>query len=231
MSFADLYASPLQHPGLLWASAVLGLLLALARRGLSPHVRWFCVALTVVSLFDAWLTANQILGLESTKSAPPWVPLIFVLLGDFRYFFFVESARPNGSLSITVRGLGRALAWTLVVPIGSQALMLMLGTDESRVLFLVYELSFVVLLCTLLFVYLPRRVQAARWVRLVTLFGVFYYALWASADAVILFTRADEGFLLRIVPNVLYYGGFVPIVAWTAPLGRRRSNPGGTARA
>lgn len=225
MSFAELYASPLQHPGLLWFGALLGLVLALARRALSRQVQWFCIALTVVSLLDAWLTANHILGFDATASAPRWVPLTFVLLGDFRYFFFVESARPAGTLVITKRGLLRACAWTAVVPIGSQVVIYALGSDQPRVLYLVYELSFVVLLCAFLFRYLPRRAQAMHWTRLVTLFGVFYYGLWALADAVILSTGADEGFLLRIVPNLLYYGGFVPIVAWTAPESPRLGRP------
>lgn len=217
MSFAELYASPVQHPGLLWFGALLGLVIALARRPLSRQLKWFCIVLTVVSLFDAWLTANEILGFDATTSAPRWVPLIFVLLGDFRYFFFVESARPGGTLTITKRGLLRAFAWTAIVPIGSQVMMFLLRSDQARVLYLVYELSFVALLCAFLFGYLPRFAKAVHWTRLVTLFGVFYYGLWAFADAIILFTGADEGFLVRILPNLLYYGGFVPIVAWTAP--------------
>ena len=49
------------------------------------------------------------------------------------------------------------------------------------------------------------------------MFVIGYYGLWAAADAIILTTGADMGFLLRVLPNALYYGGFVPVVAWTAP--------------
>ena len=52
-------------------------------------------------------------------------------------------------------------------------------------------------------------------------FVIGYYALWASADAIILASGADVGFLLRVVPNALYYGGLVPVIAWTAPTADR----------
>jgi hypothetical protein len=51
----------------------------------------------------------------------------------------------------------------------------------------------------------------------VTRFVIAYYALWAAADALILTMGADAAFLLRVLPNVLYYGGLVPAIAWTAP--------------
>jgi hypothetical protein len=51
----------------------------------------------------------------------------------------------------------------------------------------------------------------------VSLYVIGYYALWAGADAIILTSGADTGFLLRVLPNALYYGGFVPVVAWAAP--------------
>lgn len=218
MSYADLYASPLQHPWILWIAAALGLLAALSRRDLSREARWFCLALTAVALLDAWLTADRVLGLGALKgSAATWVPLLFVLLGDFRYFFFVESARPDGRLAVGSKGLWTAAAWTLVVPIGAQLLVHAIGAQEPRVLFLVYEVLFVALLFFMSRVYLPRHAKALRWTRLMTRFGIAYYGLWAVADAIILFSGADEGFLLRVVPNLLYYGGFVPAVAWTAP--------------
>jgi hypothetical protein len=44
-----------------------------------------------------------------------------------------------------------------------------------------------------------------------------YYTLWGTADAVILATGSDVGFGLRVLPNLLYYGGFVAAVVWLAP--------------
>jgi hypothetical protein len=40
-----------------------------------------------------------------------------------------------------------------------------------------------------------------------------YYALWAAADVLIL-AGVDAGWLLRCVPNQLYYGFTVPFVWW-----------------
>ncbi len=81
-----------------------------------------------------------------------------------------------------------------------------------------YETLFVVLAIGLSRVYLPRRSVALLWTRRVTRFVIAYYALWVVADAVILTTGADVAFLLRVLPNVLYYGGLVPAIAWAAPV-------------
>ncbi|MFZ1865090.1 MAG: hypothetical protein WAU39_12765 [Polyangiales bacterium] len=218
MSFEQLYASPIQHPWLLWASALLGLLVALSKRGLSRQVRAFCVALTVLSLLDAWLTADSVLGVGPLEGvAASLVPLLFVLLGDFRYFFLIEAARADGTLAVGRTTVAIAAAWTSVVPIGSQLVVHAIGSEEPRVLFLVYETLFVMLSLGLYAAYLPRHARAVRWTRRVTLFVLIYYGSWAFADAVILHSSADAGFLVRMLPNVLYYGGFVPAVAWTAP--------------
>lgn len=223
MSYAAFYDSFIQHPLLLWAAALVGLALALSRRGLSRSLRWFCVALTVLSLLDAWLTTKQIPGIGPLSGvAASLVPLAFVLLGDFRYFVFIESARSDGTLSATVRGLLRACAWTLVVPLGSQLAVVLLDSYEPRTLFLVYEALFVVLSLAIIALYLPRHVDAPGWTRRVTRFVIGYCVLWAAADAIILTTGDDLGFLLRVIPNALYYGGLVPTIAWTAPLPTRR---------
>lgn len=218
MTYAELYDSLLQHPMLLWVAAIVGLLLALSRCGLTPAVRWFCVALTSISLFDAWLTTDDVPGIGSlTGAAASLVPLAFVLIGDFRYFFFIESARSDGSLAVSASGLARACAWTLVVPLGSQLVVSLLGSDDPRVLFLVYEVLFVLLSAGIAARYLPQHSDALRWTRRVTVFIIAYYGLWAVSDAIILRTGADWGFLLRMLPNVLYYGGLVPMIAWAAP--------------
>ena len=58
--------------------------------------------------------------------------------------------------------------------------------------------------------------EVSRWLREVTGFVAVQYALWALADAVILWVH-PAGFLLRVVPNVLYYGLFVGYVFLRAP--------------
>lgn len=220
MSYAEFYDSFVQHPLLLWVAALVGVSVALSRRGLSRSVRWFCIALAIVSALDAWLSTTRVPGLGPLpKAAASLVPLTFVLIGDFRYFFFIESAQQDGRLALSVKRLARAGAWTLVVPLASQLLIATLDSNDPRVLYLVYEILFVVLSVLIAALYLPRRTNALRWTRRVTGLVIAYYALWAAADAMILTTMNDLGFLLRVFPNVLYYGGLIPIIAWTAPAG------------
>lgn len=222
MTYAEFYASSLQHPWLLWASALLGLLIALARPDLSRRARWFCIVLTGVSMADAWLTADDVIGIGPLHGvASSWVPLVFVLLGDFRYFFFVQIARPEGTLAIRAKSVWIACGWTLLVPVASQLVVHVLGSDQPRVLFLVYETLFVLLALWLHASYLPKHAKAVRWTRRVTGWVLTYYALWAFADAVILFFGADAAFVARVLSNVLYYGGLVPAIAWSAPRTRR----------
>ncbi|MGB9339694.1 MAG: hypothetical protein WCB63_10665 [Polyangiales bacterium] len=218
MSYAEFYDSFIQHPLLLWGAAILGLLLALSGPALSFTVRRYCIALATISLLDAWLTSNDVPGIGPlTGAAASFVPLAFVLIGDFRFFLFIESAKPDGTLAASAAAWMRASAWTLLVPLASQLAVLALGSNESRLHFFIYESLFVVLSIGFARVYLPRRSHAPQWTRRVTRFVISYYTLWAAADAIILTTGADAGFLLRVLPNVLYYGGLVPAIAWAAP--------------
>ena len=227
MSYAEFYDSFIQHPLLLWGAALLGLLIALSRPGLSRSTRWFCVALTALALCDAWLTTTHVPGIGPlTGAAASLVPLTFVLLGDFRYFFFIESAQPDGALAPNLRGIAKACAWTLVVPLASQLVIAAGGSDDARVLFFVYETLFVFLLLAVSAFYLPRGDGALPWTRRTTSFVIGYYALWAAADGIILATHNDLGFLLRTIPNGLYYGGLVPVIAWTAQLRPQRGPQG-----
>jgi hypothetical protein len=216
--YAEFYESFVQHPLLLWGAALVGLVVALSRPGLSGTVRAYCVALAAISLFDAWLTSDQVVGIGTLSgAAASFVPLTFVLVGDFRYFLFVESAKPNGTLCTSPDSVVKAFAWTLLVPLASQIVVLAMGSNEPRILFLIYEILFVMVSIGISRVYLPQRSGALQWTRRVTRFVIAYYALWAAADALILTIGADAAFLLRVLPNVLYYGGLVPAIAWTAP--------------
>jgi hypothetical protein len=144
----------------------------------------------------------------------------FVLLGDFRVFLLVLFlAAPE------VRGLprvaGEAALWTLVVPVvavaGEAVLRALAGDLPSQSIWLVYELAFLAMALVLRGVVVPARIAAERWrlrayLRAVTAYVAVYYALWATADVLIMVGGFDAGWALRIVPNQLYYAFYVPLV-------------------
>ena len=116
--FEAFYASAWQHPLALWLAALAGAAVCLARRDLDPTVRHYGLALTAVSLCDAWLTANHVFGIGALPaSLASTVPLGFVLAGDFRYLLLWETATPQGALAITPRGAIRAVLLTAIVPV------------------------------------------------------------------------------------------------------------------
>src|SRR4029453_9055660 len=144
------------------------------------------------------------------------VPLLFVLAGDFRYLLLWEVATRDGAIARPSRaGLLRAALLTAIVPITAPVPPPAIAPGEPRVLFLVYELAFSALAFALLRWHPNAR--AVPWVRAVTGFVLLYYALWAGADTLILSTGSDLGHALRLLPNLLYYGGFIAAVAWLAP--------------
>ena len=110
----------------------------------------------------------------------------------------------------------RAALWSFVVPIASFAFRSLLPDSPSRkqTMFLFYEALFTVLMLAARFVWPSPR---TRWGKRVVLYVVAYYALWALSDALILGLHLDVGYLLRVVPNVLYYGGLLAAVSLTAP--------------
>jgi len=216
--FAAFYASPIQHPWLLWLAAALGLMLVLTRTDLDAGVRRYAVALAILSFGDAWLTSNPVYGIGSLSgSAASAVPLVFVLMGDFRYLLLVTSATPDGRLAPNARRLLAAAGLTLIVPIATQLVLAALPEPHAgpRVMFLIYELAFFAL--TALLQRVHPNVRANPWIRSLSRFVMLYYGLWATADVILLATGSDLGFLLRTLPNLLYYGGLIAAIASFAP--------------
>lgn len=219
--FETFYASPMQHPFLLWLSAVIALGFCGARDGLDSSVRRYCMALGLLSLLDAWLSSREIIGIGALSGTlATVVPLFFVLAGDFRYLLLAVSATPGGRIELTRRRTALALGVTLIVPVSTQVVLGLLpdSLDTPRVMFFIYEVAFVALtLCLLRF---HENVRSVAWVGRVSRFVVVYYSLWAAADLIILTTGADVGYLLRVVPNVLYYGGLIGVMARFAPVAK-----------
>ncbi len=225
-TFEAFYFSQTQHPVLLWLAAILALAFCLTRRGLDPSVRRYCGALGVLSLIDAWLTSQPIYGI-GTLAGPlaNTIPLFFVLAGDFRFLLLAVTATPPGRVEFTRRRVLLAVGLTLVVPISTQVMLALLPSsyDTPRIMFLIYEVSFVALtLCLLRF---HRNVRDVPWVARVSRFVVVYYSLWAAADLIILTTGSDLGFALRVAPNLLYYGGLIAVMGRAAPIAEASPAP------
>ena len=227
-SFEVFYGSAAQHPWLLWLAAAIGLGVALSRSPLDAGLRSYCIALALLSAVDAWLTSPRIYGVESFSGfAASAVPLFFVLAGDFRFLLLVCAGTSSGGIVPTRQSVMAAAAISAIVPIFAQiAVSVIPGASENpRVLFLVYELAFVALTLVLLRSFDDLRDKP--WLRSVCRFVLLYYGLWATADAVILATGSDLGFGLRVVPNVLYYGGLIGAIGWAGSRAPRAAATGG----
>lgn len=219
--FESFYTSFWQHPLLLWLFPIIFWVKVRPGRVFFERA---VLAFLVLTIFDPLFTGPvpQLLGWQD--GVAQGVMIFFVLLGDFRFFFFIERfSRPGAEArqSITL-----AIFLTLLVPLLQAALIRAFpdAFENPRHTFLAYELLFVALAIFYRSVLLSRRqlTQEIRtWLRAISGYGAVYYALWAAADLVIL-AGYDSGFLLRVIPNVLYYGLFIPFVYLKAPASLKR---------
>ena len=227
MSFEDFYRSDLQGVYALLVVPALFLLWRLAARrpggGADPSaasfVSTYCVVFALETIIDPLATRPLASALGGGAAATA-LGLLFVLLGDFRvYLLLFHLASTGRDLAASTR---RALVFTPIVAVSafaiSWALGALLGELPPYVLYLSHELLFVGMMWLLW-----RRVLAparrhhpepvVRFLGAVAGYVAFYYALWASADVLILL-GVDAGYALRVVPNQLYYAFYVPFVWW-----------------
>jgi hypothetical protein len=229
--FERMYASPLHDPLFFWLVAIVFVFVLASRL---PFLAGFLVVFTFEIVADALATG----ALSPIPKGASWgtpVAVAFVILGDFRYFLLVERYRGEGRSRAAV--FGEAAAWAFVVPVVSFALRNVVPSLAApvRVTFLTYELLFLGLALALRFVVLPRRAAGAspevrRWLFEVTVFEISQYALWATADVLIL-SGLSGGFLLRLVPNAMYYAFFLPFVLLRAPAALRAWGTGSAGQA
>jgi hypothetical protein len=139
-----------------------------------------------------------------------------VLAGDFRALLLWDAGTRDGMIAVTPRGLARAVGLTLIVPLFALLVAPMIAPGNQRVQFLVYELAFCAL--TLALLRWHPHARELPWVRAVNRFVLLYYTLWAAADVLLLATGSDLGYALRVIPNLLYYGGLPAVMAKAAPL-------------
>jgi len=186
-------------------------------RFLRLYIVTFCVETIVDPIATGPIT--HALGLGETASTG--VMLAFVLIGDFRVFLLV-SYLTRSERSLRTAALEAGL-WTLVVPvftgISLASLKFVVPELPEQVMWLTYELAFVVVVLVLRRRVVPIRLtdengDLARRLQAVVGYVGCYYALWATSDALTLFGGLDVSWLLRIVPNQLYYGFYLPWVAF-----------------
>ena len=206
--FQDWYASSYHHPFLFWLLQAISLLFIFAMR--RKRLRALFLGLVLLSALDAWLSANHLSPLKN-KNLATISAFVFVFLGDARFFVLLGLTDKLESKRIL-----RGLALAMVVPVASSVAMIT-HPDSSRVLFLTYELMLFALAATIRFAWLPKNPTFHRpWQKTLCHFELVQYGLWASADIIILLGH-DVGFLLRIVPNLLYYTAFVPVAYLSQP--------------
>lgn len=168
----------------------------------AAFVRAWALVFTVETILDPLLI---------TWAGLPMLP--FVLIGDFRVFLLVFAvARPETILWPAVL---KAALWTAIVPGvaygGWYAVETTGGPLHAQTLWLTYELCFLALALWMRARWLPaQRSRAGRYLRAVLAYVAAYYALWAAADVLIL-SGVELGWLLRVVPNQLYYVFWVPV--------------------
>ena len=236
--FHAAYDSTWQHPGIAWiAGAPLAAFALLAyasqRRAhdLDPRRRaWLAafIVLELVVLLDAWLTSplapRPLLG---DGAAAQTASVVFIVLGDLRYFYLVERQRgPSAAgASASLRALAIAVPVSLLLPIATAVGKLVAPARfQGTSLYLIYELGLLVVALVYALLRAPRPTDAGdgrrRYVGRLLAVELAQYGLWAAADVLIL-AGVDAGYLLRMVPNAIYYAAFVPLATLATPAGSR----------
>ncbi len=231
-SFRDLYQSDAQSVYAVWIVPLLFLawllLTPTGRTGASSawrerdagFLRLYAILFALETVLDPFATGPFLRATGQQDTAVgTGVLFLFVLLGDFRVFLLLfRMARPERPLGAS---LSSAVAWTFVVPVATwvvnTALHALRPGLPSQTIWLVYELFFLAMALWLRGVRVPSEVGPNDPVRLRALQSVagyvaVYYALWALADVLILVFGLDAGWLLRVVPNQLYYAFWLPFV-------------------
>ena len=207
-------------------SIPLGLLFFLPRKkGAFSTYLWL---FTLMAVADPLMTGPLIHSLQIEGPLATAVPIFFVIFGDLRFFAVLEQFRDRGESGWEnrVAPWWRAIAWSFLVPV-LQALLIQLFPDSfenPHATYLVYEILFFFLASFFLLHRAKKNnnPETARWLKELCLLCMLYYCLWASADVFILLGY-DWGFALRLVPNLLYYGLFLPLVLLRAPGSLRES--------
>lgn len=178
---------------------------------LAPFVAAWVTLFTLETLLDP-LATGPIAKALGSHAAEQALGTAFVVLGDFRVIWLV--LRFRSPRQTTARAALEGLALSLPAPLIAGLVSLRAGTGQW--MWLSHEAVSLGLAFALARLAAPsdaERPHHAAFVRSVLGFMAAYYGLWAAADALIL-AGIDAGWPVRLVPNQLYYGFFVPFVWW-----------------
>ena len=178
---------------------------------LAPFVSLWVTLFTFQTLLDPVATGPLAKSLGS-HAAEQFLGTLFVVLGDFRVFWLVMRFRTPDQT--TARAALEGLALSVPAPLLAGLVSLTVGQGQG--MWLTHELVSLGLAFALARFAAPSdadRPHHARFVRGALGYMAAYYGLWAAADVLIL-SGVDAGWPVRLVPNQLYYGFFVPFVWW-----------------
>lgn len=185
----------------------------------------YAIVFAVETILDPIATGPlvRVLGIADGAGGTA-VLLLFVLLGDFRVYLLLFGLIAMAAGRHWTAAIGTAAGWTCVVPIlayGADTLLraAVAGLDPNSI-WLVYELFFTALALVLRARLVPARVPRTQpalraYLRAALLYVALYYGGWGLADGLIQIGGLDVGWLLRILPNQLYYAFWVPTVFFT----------------
>jgi len=197
------------------AANVLLIVFALMRR---PYLKTYLLFFAITTLVDI-LVAGKIVPIadDNVRTAFEYV---FVLIGDLRYIillaYMLYAGRPLSDVA-RFRPGGDVLKPTLIFTLFPTLLVSAIAFAKPNLMtigrhrFLAYELIFFVLTFLWMYVVLPQKPiteVAKNFLRRASLPVFGFYGLWATADMLIL-NGIEAGYALRIIPNLLYYCGFL----------------------
>ena len=208
------------------------------RRAVVPGAAGFVARATLVfavlTMLDP-IATGPLVRSEALRETPAatLIPFLFVYLGDLRVLLVAFAvAAPERSFRAT---LARAAVATAIVPVGTGFLYAALRATapglHGQWLWMIYEAGFLALCVVAARRGLPRSASTSAVsgaeetpaasdsegrAFLEALFGyaAAYYALWLGADVLIVVFGLDLGWVLRMVPNQLYYAFWAPFVAF-----------------
>jgi len=184
---------------------------------LAPFLSRWTTAFTLAALVDP-LATGPLADALGAPLATRALAIAFVLLGDFRVYLLVMRLRAPEQTA--ARAALEAAALSAIAPILAGLASLRAGPGQAT--WLAHELASLALAFALARLAAPSELTHARraaFVRAALGAMAAYYGLWAAADVLIL-CGVDAGWLVRFVPNQLYYGLFVPFV-WARFFGAR----------